>query len=115
MTGFDIEYLRFARATPRLVVIRSTPRGHECRIVVIRLTSVLLHGSTQHAQQVYSELCSDPFVAALPSHPVQKNVLSRLGHVPHDVIGESQVLGGEMQLSSQLGIGSFYPRVFNLL
>lgn len=115
MTRFDIVYLWFVCAIPSLVIICSAPRGHECCIVMIRLTSILLHGSTQHAQQVHSELCSDPFVAALPSHPVQKNIFPRFGHMPYDIIGESQVLGGEMQLPSQFRIGCLYPRIFNLL
>lgn len=115
MAGLDVVYFRLAGVAPRLVVVRRAPGGHEGRVVVIRLAGVLLHRSAQHAQQVNAELRSDPLVAALPSHPVQENIFPRLGHVPHNVIGESQVLGGEVQLSPQVGISRLYPRVLDLL
>lgn len=64
--------------------------------------------------QVERELGSDPLVSALPTRPVQEDVIAVLCHVFDQVVCEAEVRRGQAQDLSELGVLDLDRSLFHL-
>lgn len=114
VSRLDAIDLGVAEGRPGLVVAGCAPGVDEGRVVVVDLARIRLQGRPQQAEQVDPELGAYPLVAALPADPVEEAVALRLGHVAHDVVGEPQVLGRQVQVPTQLRVVRLDSRALRL-